>query len=165
MDAGTITQILQGVSKACAFIASVWPLSTTETVHLIGEFGGILWAALATGDWTKVKGYIAEECIKVADLEISNDAKLNLVVDAVWDRVPAKVKILPWITKDLLKIVIVQHYEHVVKPQLTKKPAELKVEVPAAPPATVATTTVTQIPQPAQEQPKAIEPDRPFVSL
>lgn len=124
MEAAMIWTVIQGVFT---FLAALWPFTPAETLSLIIQLGVIVYGAWGTKDWSKVKQYIRNTCLELEDKIMSNEDKTNMVVDKAWEFLPAKVKILPWVTKELLKNVVISQYTSLVKPslRLSNKPNEL----------------------------------------
>lgn len=124
MEAAMIWTVVQGVFS---FLISLWPFTPAETINMLIYLVPAIWGAFGTKDWANVKKFVRDKCLEAEDLILSNEDKTNLVVDKAWEFMPKKVKVLPWVTKELLKTVVISQYTSVVKPTLrltSNKPVE-----------------------------------------
>lgn len=113
-----ITLLLSVLKGIISFLVALWPFSPADTIGMLLYLVPAVYSAFGTKDWAKVKQFVRDKCLEAEDLVLSNKEKTDLVVDKAWDFMPAKLKVLPWITKDLLKNVVITQYSAIVKPSL-----------------------------------------------
>ena len=106
------------VQGVLTVLSVIWPFDAAETVKLVIELSTLLYAALGTRDWSKVRNFVRDTCVEVEDKVMTNEEKVAYVVDKAWRFMPKKVKVLPWVTKELVTNLVISQYATFVKPKM-----------------------------------------------